>query len=87
MYAHYLQPLEEYNANDISKLTSDPLYKEFLQYKEEAAKLGQGLLEAMQREDDADIFKYEKPDTYFGDEDGSGSWNSTPLDWNMKKDF
>ena len=87
VYAHYLQPLEEYNANDISKLTSDPLYKEFLQYKEEAVKLGQGLLEAMQREDDADIFKYEKPDTYFGDEDGSGSWNSTPLNWNMKKDF
>ena len=41
---------------------------------------------AMQREDDADIFKYEKPDAYFGDED-SDSWNSTPLNWNMKKGF
>ena len=86
VYAHYLQPLEEYNPNDIAKLTNDPLYKEFLQYKEEATKLGNGLMAAMQREDDADIFKYEKPDAYFGDED-SDSWNSTPLNWNMKKGF
>ena len=86
VYAHYLQPLEEYNPNDIAKLTNDPLYKEFLEYKEEATKLGQGLMSAMQREDDNDIFKYEKPDAYFGDDVGD-SWNSTPLDWNMKKGF
>ena len=86
VYAHYLQPLEEYNPNDIAKLTNDPLYKEFLEYKEEATKLGQGLMSAMQREDDNDIFKYEKPDAYFGDDAGD-SWNSTPLDWNMKKGF
>ena len=86
VYAHYLQPLEEYNPNDIAKLTNDPLYKEFLEYKEEASKLGQGLMSAMQREDDNDIFKYEKPDAYFSDDAGD-SWNSTPLDWNMKKGF
>ena len=67
-------------------MTSDPLYKEFLEYKEEANKLGVGLMDAMKREDENDVFKYEKPDPYFSDGDGD-SWNATPLDWNMKKGF
>lgn len=67
-------------------MTSDPLYKEFLEYKEEANKLGAGLLEAMKREDENDIFKYKKPDMYFDDDD-CGSWNNTSLDWNMKRGF
>ena len=86
VYAQYLQPLEAYTAGDVAKLTNDPLYKEFLEYKEEATKRGQILLSAMQREDENDIFKYDKPDAYFGDDDG-GSWNATPLNWNMKKGF
>ena len=86
VYAHHLQPIEEYSQSDIAKLANDPLYKEFLEYKEEATKLGIGLAEAIKKEDENDIFKYEKPDPYFGD-DGGGDWNSTPLDWNMKPGF
>ncbi len=86
VYAHHLQPIEEYSQSDIAKLTNDPLYKEFLEYKEEATKLGIGLAKAIKKEDENDIFKYEKPDPYFGD-DGGGDWNSTPLDWNMKPGF
>lgn len=67
-------------------MTNDPLYKEFLDYKEEATKLGVGLAEAIKKEDENDIFKYDKPDPYFGDDSG-GDWNSTPLDWNMKPGF
>ncbi len=40
----------------------------------------------MQNEDNNDIFKYSKPDMYFGDNDGD-SWNSTPLNWNMQRNF
>ncbi len=39
VYAHYLQPLEQYNAADVAKLKSDPLYKQFLECREEAMKL------------------------------------------------
>ena len=62
------------------------MYKEFLEHKQEAMKLNNKLMEAMQRDDQNDVFRYEKPDIYFGDDDG-GSWNSTPLDWNMKPGF
>ena len=86
VYAQHLQPLEEYSQNDIAKLANDPLYKEFLEHKQEAMKLNNKLMEAMQRDDQNDVFRYEKPDIYFGDDDG-GSWNSTPLDWNMRPGF
>lgn len=33
-----------------------------------------------------DVFKYKRPDTYFGDDCGD-DWNSTPVDWNMNPNF
>ena len=88
MYAKYLQPLEQYNEADIAKLENDPLYKEFLEHKAEAMKHGEKMMEAIERDDASDIFKYKKPnvDMYF-DDDCCGSWNSTPLDWNMNPRF
>ena len=83
VYAQYLQPLEAYDPNDVAKLTNDPLYKDFLSYKEELNKLGHKMLTEIEKEDSNDVFKYQKPDAYFGDDDG-GSWNTTPLDWNMR---
>ena len=86
VYAKYLQPLYEYSAADISKLTSDPLYKEFLEYQQEALSLSKKVEQKFKDEDERDIFKYKKPDSYFGDDDGD-SWNNTPLSWNMQQGF
>lgn len=86
VYAQMLQPLNAYYANDIDKVLSDPLYKQFIEYKEEAMKKCKQAFDAMKREDQNDIFKYQSNDPYFGDND-DGSWNNTPLNWNMKPGF
>ena len=69
VYAHILQPTEAYTQGSISGVMNDPLYKQFLEYKEEAMKLGSKMLAAIENEDRNDIFKYEKQDEYFGDVD------------------
>lgn len=86
VYAQILQPLEAYNANIVKGIMADPLYKEFLEYKQEAEALGMKLLAAQANEDMHDIFKYPQQDAYFGDCNGD-SWDSTPLDWNMQPGF
>lgn len=70
----------------MNAVANDPLYKQFMEYKEEAMKRSKQLLEAYKKEDANDIFKYEEHDQYFDDYD-NGSWNSTPLNWNMNPSF
>lgn len=70
----------------MNAVSNDPLYKEFMEHKQEAMKRNKELLEAYKREDANDMFKYDEVDPYFGDSDG-GSWNNTPLNWNMKPGF
>ena len=62
------------------------MYKQFLEYKDELNKMGISALAAYKAEDDKDIFKYAKPDAYFGDYDDN-TWNNTPLGWNMAPEF
>lgn len=81
-----LEPLNAYTQAQVNAVSNDPLYKEFMEHKQEAMKRSKELLQLYKREDENDIFKYESPDPYFGDSDGD-SWNSTPLDWNMKPGF
>ena len=85
-YAHLLEPLNAYTQAQLNAVSNDPLYKEFMEYKQDAMKRSKELLEAYQREDANDVFKYDEADPYFGDND-TGSWNSTRLDWNMKPGF
>lgn len=83
VYAQILQPLNEYTIGDIDKVKGDPLYKEFMEYKEEAMKLNKHALDIEQASEQYETFKYKKPDAYFGD-DGGDDWNNTPVDWNMR---
>lgn len=86
VYASYLQPLEAYDQKYIASISNDPLYKDFLEFKEEAMKQSKNAMFRMEKEEQNDIFKYQKNDPYFGDFSGD-SWNNTPLDWNMRPDF
>lgn len=87
VYAKLLQPLNAYIPNDISKITNDPLYKEFLEYKEELNALGLKALQLEQQENTNDIFVYDNSqDAYFGDASGD-SWNNTPLNYNMDPNY
>lgn len=87
VYAKLLQPLNAYIPTDINKITNDPLYKEFLEYKEELNTLGLKALQIEQQENANDIFVYaNSQDAYFGDIDGD-SWNNTPLNYNMDPNY
>lgn len=86
VYAQILHPVNEYTLGQIDKITQDPLYKDFLEYKNEAMQKCKTLVDAQRNEERNDIFKYKSIDPYFSD-DGGDSWNNTPLDWNMNPHF
>ena len=56
IYPKLLQPLKEYTHKDVKKVVDDPLYKEFLDFKDELQqKLGKAL-ELEKKEDKASTF-------------------------------
>ena len=87
VYAKRLCPKEEYDQNSVKKITSDPLYQDFLDYKEEAMKQCKKALLEIEEDEKHDVFKYAKPDPYFGETDDGLSWNSTPLNWNVGRNI
>lgn len=71
--------MHEYLGEEYSKIKADPLYQEFIEFKEEAMALNKNAFRNEHSEDDKDIFKYDNSQyslTYFDDDDGP-SWNST----------
>lgn len=80
VFPSVLQPLTAYSADAWRKIKADPLYKEFLEYKEESRKHCKGLAELEAKENANDIFQFSgihSADEYFGDDSGA-SWDSYP---------
>lgn len=79
IYPKILQPLTEYKAADLKKVTDDPVYQDFLDFKDEIQhKLGKALFEE-KKADEADRYFRPQADPYFNDIDGMGSWNNLNL--------
>ena len=55
-YAHLLQPLNAYSQELVDKIAADPLYKEFLEYKEEAIAKNKELLTMYKQVSANDVF-------------------------------
>jgi hypothetical protein len=67
-------------------ISNDPMYCEFLEYKNELNARGLELLAKEHEDDKHDIFVYpddNRSSIYFDDDYGD-SWNDTPLSWNMQ---
>jgi len=77
-------PLNSYREEDIKNIINDPLYKEFLEFKNEVNTTLSTALNAEIQENKNDMFKYQKYDPYFGEYE-SDDWNSTPFNWNMNR--
>lgn len=80
VYPKLLHPMQEYTTKEIEAATNDPLYKEFLDFKDEVAKkLGHAL--QLERNEDNGIFQFQNTsqDMYFGGYDTTPSWNSTTI--------
>lgn len=74
IYPKILQPLEAYTDSMLKRIKADPLYKQFIEYKDEHKAMYEKMLSQIEKEDANDIFKYNQQDMYFGENDGP-SWN------------
>lgn len=79
IYAKILLPNEDYDTAQVKAATQDPLYKEFIDFKEEMTKKLGAALEQERKEDETDYmfksFQREQNDSYFGDVDDGQEWS------------
>ena len=68
--------MKEYSSAEVKAVTNDPLYQEFLDFKDEMRqKLGR-VLEVEKNEGSSAFFKKQQ-DIFFGGYDNEPSWNSS----------
>lgn len=83
IYAKILLPNEDYNSAQVKATMQDPLYKDFIEFKDELVKKLGDALEKEKAEDGNDyIFQQaqkESNDLYFGDGDDGSSWSHTGM--------
>ena len=80
-----LAPLTAYRVEDISKVRNDPIYKQFLEFKNELNLKLKQAMELEKKDIQSDIFKYKRYDAYFGEYVDEDTWNNMPLNWNMRQ--
>lgn len=77
--------MNAYSSEMMKRISNDPLYKDFIDFKAEVGKKVGSYEKMMKKEDEDDMFKYKSYktyDQYFGDASGE-DWSETALDWNM----
>lgn len=81
LYPKRLKPLSEYHPETVKKISSDPAYQDFLDFKESVAAETSKLAEAEARERDQFAEAIAKPvvDVYFGDSSGRDDWGVASL--------
>ena len=79
IYEKILLPNEDYNPAQVKELSQDPLYIEFIEFKEEMTKKLGEALENEKKEDDADYMfqtlQKNTNDCYFGDVGDEQEWS------------
>lgn len=70
IYPKILQPLNSYTGDDMRRIQNDPLYKEFMEFKEEARKTFTEYKQREEIDNQFDNFKYRNYDPYFSSDDG-----------------
>lgn len=70
-------PAQAYQSETMKKIAADPLYRDFLDFQEEAKKRNLEAERRFRKEDDADGFRYAASDPYFGGAQlGEAEWGS-----------
>ena len=70
-----LVPLQAYSAEMLKKISTDPVFLDFKDFKDQQAGRSVELQKMFEAEDKADLFKYVEEDPYF-ENDGSAEWGS-----------
>lgn len=80
IYAKRLAPLQDYTTAELKAVTDDPLYKQYLEFKEEMhATLKNAISKGSMQQDDVFGFNVRNEDAYFGGFDDGPSWNAPNL--------
>ena len=83
IYAKILLPNEDYNITQVKAVSQDPLYKDFIEFKEELAKKLSNALQQEKNEDENDYmfqnFQRQTNDSYFGDVDDGPTWERNEI--------
>ena len=80
VYAKRLAPLQDYTAAELKSVTDDPLYKQYLEFKEEMHATLKDVLKRVGNQDEDQFgFSNRNEDPYFGGFDDSPSWNAPNL--------
>ena len=80
VYAKHLAPLQDYTAAELKAVTDDPLYKQYLEFKEEMHATLKDVLKRVGNQDEDEFgFSNRNEDPYFGGFDNGPSWNAPNL--------
>lgn len=83
IYAKILLPNEDYTTAQVKQVSQDPLYQEFIEFKDEMVKKLGAALEQEKQEDENDwMFKSvqkQADDSFFGDVDDGDTWSHTGM--------
>lgn len=71
-----LAPLTAYTSDTLKRISNDPIYRDFMDFKEQNMSEYMKLMQAEERENRNDVFKYSPDDMYFGGAWEGGGWNT-----------
>lgn len=73
IYPNRIEPYNEYSMDDINKISNDPIYKDFIEFKNKLSKQVNYQLENSQADNVPDIYKYQQKsfDIYFNDNENA----------------
>lgn len=71
-----LAPLTAYTSDTLKRISNDPIYRDFMDFKEQNMSEYMKLMQAEERENRNDVFKYSSDDMYFGGAWEGDGWNT-----------
>jgi len=71
-----LAPLAAYTSDTLKRISNDPIYRDFMDFKEQNMSEYMKLMQAEERENRNDVFKYSPDDIYFGGAWEGDGWNT-----------
>ena len=83
-YPKNLQPLEAYTNEQLSRISKDPMYLDFMEFKNSLIEKMKKARVYEEQQESADIFQFKKQHDIYFDDDGSSDWGNVPVDWNIR---
>ena len=88
VYAQIVKPQKEYTIEEVKAATDDPIYRDFLDFKEELLnKFGHAIELEKADADKPDMYGFRQQDRYFGGYDFEPSWNGPQFEIPVQQDL